>query len=326
MPAISVIMPVYNAGNHLRAAIESILHQTFTDFEFLIFNDGSTDNSKEIILSYQDNRISFYDAETNEGYTKKLNAGLEIAAGKYIARMDSDDVSLPGRFEAQYNFMEANPEIAMCGTFFDFIGGSNGIRNFNWVSQTEPDLIKINLLFDCGICHPTVMIRNAILRDHPIRYDESYEPSEDYELWIRLAGKFKLANLHEKLLRYRISEEQVSNKKNDRQRQNKFIFITGQLKRLHIEPSRIELLIHDHMFYGNAIVSFDYLPKLKSWIRKLTLANERYQVYEHPKFVTYLDQLLDLNRHSFRRQLARSDVKTKITYCLKALLRWNSIR
>lgn len=319
-------MPVYNAASHLRIAIESILYQTFTDFEFLIFNDGSTDNSKEIILSYKDKRISFYDAEINQGYTKKLNAGLEIAKGKYIARMDSDDVALPHRFEEQYNFMEANQEIALCGTFFDFIGAGDGTRNFNWVSQTEPDLVKINLLFDCGICHPTVMIRNAIFREHRIRYDASYEPSEDYELWVRLAGKFKLANLDQQLLHYRISNEQVSSKKNDKQRENKFTLITRQLRHLHIEPTGTELLIHDHMFYGNALLSFDYLPKLKTWARKLTAANEQYHIYPHARFVAYLDQLQALNYRSFRRKLAGSKLKTKFNYYIKALLRWNSIR
>src|SRR5687768_2170096 len=122
MPVISVIMPVYNTAAYLRESIESILTQTFKDFEFIIINDGSADNSEEIILGYNDQRIKYLKNEVNKGYVFSLNRALKIATGKYIARLDSDDLSLPGRLMAQYNFMENHPQVIVCGCAFESIG------------------------------------------------------------------------------------------------------------------------------------------------------------------------------------------------------------
>lgn len=326
MPAISVVMPVYNAANFLKEAIDSILNQTFRDFEFLIFNDGSTDNSRDIVLAYNDSRIQFFDDSINQGYTKRLNSGLALAQGKYIARMDADDIAFPERFERQYAFMEANQEIAVCGTFFNFIGSKDAYRNFNWVSEIDPDLVNINLLFDCAICHPTVMIRKDILQLSEIQYKVDCEPSEDYELWISLSKEFKLANLDDCLLHYRISDNQVSNNSNHQQRNNKFIFIRQQLRRLHIEPTAVELRIHDQMFYPNVILSYDYLPKVKQWADKLLAANDRYPVYDKEKFSKYLNQLIVLNTDAFKKAMQQAKLKTRLIFMLKSLLRWNSIK
>jgi glycosyltransferase involved in cell wall biosynthesis len=319
-------MPVYNAGDFLKETMDSILSQTFHDFEFLIFNDGSTDNSREIILAYNDQRIQFFDDDVNQGYTKRLNAGLELAKGKYIARMDADDIALPQRFDRQYSFMESNPDIAVCGTFFDFTGSKDADRNFNWVSETDPELVKINLLFDCAICHPAVMIRNELLLAEGIRYRVDWEPSEDYAMWISLSRNHKLANIPDRLLRYRIGDHQVSGKRNDKQRNNKFALIREQLQMLHIEPTSVELRIHDQMFYPSIILSYDYLPKMKRWAGRLRAANEQYKVYQQEKFSAYLDRLIALNVDGLRYRLKRSDLKTRLLFLLKSLLRWNSIR
>jgi len=326
MPAISVIMPVYNAADHLKEAIESILDQTFTDFEFLIFNDGSSDHSRDIVISYADNRIRFFDDPINRGYTTQLNKGLAIASGKYIARMDADDIALPTRFAQQYYFMEANPEITVCGTFFQFIGMEDRFRNFNWVSETDPDRIKINLLFDCAICHPTVIIRNEHLRSSEIKYKVALEPSEDYEMWITLSKVFKLTNLPDCLLQYRISGNQVSGKSNELQRSNKFKLIEEQLQLLNIAPTPAELRIHDQMFYSNIILSYDYMPKVKQWTNKLLAANNDCQVYHQIKFSEYLHKLIALNATAFHQKRKQSDLKSRLSLMLKTLLRWNSIK
>lgn len=326
MPVISVIMPVYNSSRFLRTAIDSILNQTFRDFEFLIFNDGSTDNSKAIILSYQDKRIKFYDDDVNLGYTTRLNCGLNIAQGQYVARMDSDDISLPARFEQQYNFLEANKDIVVCGGFFDFIENTRNSQSFNWVTNTCHDLLKINLLFDCAFCHPTVMIRNSVVKEYSIQYKKNFEPSEDYELWVNLSQKFRLANLEQKVLLYRVGENQVSNKNNERQRANKFLIIKEQLELLGITPCDVDLRIHDHMFYGTAILSYDYLPKLKAWTQRLIENNKTFKIYNQKKFEEYLYQLLSKNSVSFNEQLTNSTPKGKVIFLLKKALKWNSIR
>ena len=115
-PAVSVVMPVYNGEKYLRESIDSILNQTYTDYEFIIVNDGSNDKTEEIILSYNDNRIRYIKNEKNLQIVKSLNRGIELAKGRYIARMDADDISLPRRFEKQITFMENNLEIGVCGT------------------------------------------------------------------------------------------------------------------------------------------------------------------------------------------------------------------
>jgi glycosyltransferase involved in cell wall biosynthesis len=321
-PAISVIMPVYNSGEFLREAIDSILSQTFTNFEFLIFEDGSLDDSKQIIQSYTDNRIKLLADNQNRGIANRINQGIDIARGKYIARMDSDDVAAPNRFQLQYQYLEQHPDIALCGSFFTFIGGNA----FNWVSHQDHEMIKINLLFDGAICHPTVMARRGAFTGDLKYFNPEFEPSEDYEMWVRMSKHLKFANLPQALLQYRINGNQVSNRKNERQRHYKFVAIKEQLSHLHITPTDIELRIHDHAFYPTVITSYDYLPKVKSWFDKLKAANAIYEIYAEPQFVNYLDDLYRENQKQFVQKVRQLTIKKKAEFYLKCLLRWQSIR
>ncbi len=159
-PLVSVIMPVYNAEKYVGEAIESILNQTFTDFEFLIFNDGSTDNSSKIIKSYKDDRIIFFDYKENFGYVKHLNDGIKLAKGEYIARMDADDISLPERFQKQYDFLEKNKDVVLCGTWYRVLGTDK-----EYHTLTNNDKLSVHLFFNNGIGHPTVFFRKNILVD-----------------------------------------------------------------------------------------------------------------------------------------------------------------
>ncbi|HSZ71252.1 MAG TPA: glycosyltransferase family 2 protein, partial [Cytophagaceae bacterium] len=126
-PILSVIMPVYNAEKYVYEAIDSVLKQSFGDFEFLIYNDCSTDASRAIILSFKDSRIRLVDSPFNTGYVKHLNDGLLAARGEYIARMDADDISLPDRFKKQIDYLEQHKEVAVCGSFIEFIGSKQGL-------------------------------------------------------------------------------------------------------------------------------------------------------------------------------------------------------
>src|SRR5688572_11299683 len=153
-PKLSVIMPVFNAAPFLREAIDSILKQTFTDFEFFIFNDGSTDNSGEIITSYSDRRIIFIDSEINKGYVFWLNEGLQKSQGEYIARMDADDIAQPERFAKQLEFLDHNKEYVLCGTCYESLPGMQYTR----LPITDED-IKVKLLSVTPFCHPSVVFR-----------------------------------------------------------------------------------------------------------------------------------------------------------------------
>lgn len=205
---VSVIMGVYNGEKYLAAAIQSILDQTLTDFELLIINDGSVDRSKEIIHSFTDPRIVYVENDGNKGLIFTLNRGLELARGKYIARMDADDIALPGRLAQQFHFMEAHPAIAVSGASIELFRDGQSLGK--WRVPVSDKAIAMNLLFIPCFCHPTAMMRAEVFRMHPFRYSTDYLHAEDYELWIRLLRNgFKIGNLPQVLLRYRLHGENI---------------------------------------------------------------------------------------------------------------------
>jgi len=210
-PKISVLLPVYNAENFIAESIQSILDQTEPDFELLVIDDCSTDRSLEIIESFQDFRIILRKKKSNSGYTESLNWGIDQARGKYIARMDADDISLPQRFEKQVCFLEQHQEIAICGT--DAIVEGSKLK-FNY--PEEPEKLWANLLLGSSLIHPTIMGRTEVFKQ--FKYDITKEPAEDYDLFTRLAARGKpLANLAEPLLIYRVHNNQISNVQNQKQ-------------------------------------------------------------------------------------------------------------
>lgn len=154
MPVVSVLMPTYNAEKYLKEAIDSILNQTFTDFEFLIIDDNSKDKTKKIIGKYNDKRIKLIKGP-QKGLAAALNCGIKKAQGKYIARMDADDISLPARFEKQVNYLEAHPEITVLGTWQEHFGRWNFIHK----AKATHEECKAELLFNCDLCHSTLMFR-----------------------------------------------------------------------------------------------------------------------------------------------------------------------
>lgn len=236
VPKITVLMPVYNGERYLHESIESILTQTFTDFEFLIINDGSTDRSIDIIQTYHDPRIKLISNDKNMKLIATLNKGLKLAQGKYIARMDCDDISLPTRLEKQFLFMERNTNIGVCGSWIQLLGiGEGHIEKY----PTDSDDIQASLLFYCAIAHPTVMIRTEMLRKHNLEYDSKHLHAEDYGLWKRCSTLFPLANIPEVLLKYRIWNESVSNRFVIPKIQTLKNFVVDDLKSLGLEPEKI---------------------------------------------------------------------------------------
>jgi glycosyltransferase involved in cell wall biosynthesis len=206
MPKISVLMPIYNTKEkHLRRAVESILNQTFEDFELIIIDDSTIDNTN-IIQSYDDKRIKYYKNKTKTGVAASLNYGFKIAQGDYIARMDSDDISLPQRLEKQLSFMENNPEIDILGTYMKYIPSNRLIE----YPVENNEIEKAFLFLYCAISHPTIMIKKDTITKFDLKYNEKYTYAEDYELWLSLIGKVKFANLAEVLLYYRKHPYQAS--------------------------------------------------------------------------------------------------------------------
>ena len=212
-PLVSVIMSVYNGEKYLVQAIYSILNQTYQNFEFIIIEDCSTDNSLDILEEYakKDSRIKIIKKEKNigiKGFIENLNLGISIAKGKYIARMDQDDVSLPERFHKQVDFLENNPEITLVGAQLNLINEQNKITGEAIAALQHRDIVK-RITSQIQLFHPVIMFR----KDQNIQYREKFIYCEDYDLYLNLItqGK-KLANINEKLLHYRILESSISRK------------------------------------------------------------------------------------------------------------------
>lgn len=282
-PTVSVVMPVYNAEKYLRQAIESILNQTFKDFEFLIFNDGSTDESANIVEFYtrRDTRIIFFNYQQNTGYLKHLNQGIIEAKGKYIARMDADDISFPERFEKQVTFMEDNQEIGVCGTWFSIFSDSTTINEKVKRHPMTDIEIKIALLRYCCFGHPTIMAKTQLLKLNP--YNKDFYPAEDFDLWARLVPITKFHNIPEVLLAYRWHGDNISVTQRKAQESNTKKVQLFQLERLGIlknETSNLLMLLFggDRFFRENQ--NQVNIKTLAKNIKQILLTNKKVGLYD----------------------------------------------
>lgn len=201
-PAISVVLPVYNGLPYLRAAVESVLTQSFRDFELIVINDGSSDGSAELLAAFDDPRLRLSHQE-NRGLAATLNIGIAQARGHYIARQDQDDICLPGRFEKQVTFLDSHPHVGLLGTAAEiWVASERTARTL--CHPAESDALRFGLLFNNYFVHSSVMLRRAVF-DSVGGYaeDSARQPPEDYELWSRVARQFEVANLPDTLLAYR---------------------------------------------------------------------------------------------------------------------------
>lgn len=219
-PVISVVMPVYNTKeNDLRMAIESILNQTFSDFEFVIVNDCSTNNAEDVIFSYDDQRIRYIKNKTNLKLIETSNILIREAKCEYVARLDSDDYSAPERLEKQYKYMEEHPEIGVLGTFYVRIP-----TNMAVVMPYEPDDVELFIKY-CGNCidNSSVMFRKSIVDKYNIKYNPGALHAEDFKFWSDMSCHCRMAVLPEFLTYYRISPDGVS--ENNKEYQAKMVTV-----------------------------------------------------------------------------------------------------
>ena len=215
---ISVVMPTYNtAVPILKEAVDSILAQTFGEFEFIIVDDCSTNESREYLQDLSDPRIRLIRNETNLGVTKSLNIGLAAAKGKYIARMDADDISLPTRFKKQFAFMERHPDVIVCGCGCKNFGADSRLIP---VRETNADMetYRISALFrNPGPMHPTAFFNHTLLLKYGLKYDESLTYAQDYGLWVEIGKLGRVCMLKDTLLLRRVHENQISGKRRNEQ-------------------------------------------------------------------------------------------------------------
>jgi len=306
LPLITVLMPVYNGFKYLDEAMKSILNQTFSDFEFLIIDDGSTDQSIDQIMLYDDPRIRLVENKNNLGQSETLNKGINLATGKYIARMDQDDISMPERLKNQFEFMENNLDIDVCGSWLQLMGKYDGIVEL----ETDSERIKINLLTNQNLAHPSVMIRKSTLVKYQLNYDPTFIVGNDYDLWVRMFEYCSFANLPDPLLKFRMHDNQYSKILWEQNEVETNRILTNLLKKIGIHPDDSDLIIHKKLFTGYGIDSL-FTGEVFKHLMCLRKSNLRKNIFEPVIFNEFL-------KKKWRRFMLNK--KNKLLYWASILL------
>ncbi len=206
-PLVSILMPVFKTAPYLREAMDSMLCQTFQDFELIVLDDCSPDNAEEILDAYDDPRIVRYKGEKNVGLSNVLNVGIGMARGKYIARMDSDDISLSQRLQVQVEYLETHPDIDLVSVGMRLFGA----KEATWIRELNPEKVKIEAMFHSPVLHASSVWRKDAFEKQGLRFRQEMVPAEDYDLWVRaMLRGLKLVNLPEVLYEYRIHDAQAT--------------------------------------------------------------------------------------------------------------------
>ena len=290
MPKVSVLMPVYNAEAYLKQAIESILNQTYGDFEFLIVNDGSTDGSRAVIESFTDARIQLIDNKNNLGIAQSRNKGLDKARGEYIALMDSDDISLPQRLAKQVAFMDGHRECGVCGSWMLTIGRREGhIITY----PTDCETIRCSMFFkNKGVANPAAIIRKSFFDRLKIRYDPDLKCFSDYDFWARCLHATQFANVNEVLLNYRLHETNTDRRVPDAEQIKTLTKIRCTLlAQLGIYPAPREIEVHNSLCSMSFAPSKDFILSAAQWLRTIKTANDKLGLYANPLFASMLGEL-----------------------------------
>lgn len=288
MVDVTVLLPVYNGEEYLRETMVSILSQTYKEFEFLIVDDGSTDGTFDIIKSFNDPRIRVLKNPERLKLSGALNRGINEAKGKYIARMDGDDIAFPNRLEKQFLFLEEHPEIGVCGTGIRIFGIN--VQERNDIYPADHKAIKSYSLFDCPFCHPTVMMRKQMFEQYQLYYDGSFYPTEDFELWTRAVNRFPTANLSEVLLRYRVHDKSMTGADWDEMDKQAARAIEPLLKDMGAVCSMEEVQFHRNIGRGRscALENLQQVDRAERWLKYLFELNKDKRVYDEKALLSML--------------------------------------
>lgn len=277
---VSVIMANYNTpAEYLRQALDSILKQTYTNFEIIIVDDASTDDSLSVIESYCDKRITVLRNDHNIGLTKSLNKAIAVCKGEFIARMDLDDISEPDRFEKQIRYLQTHPKVIVCGTWAKLFGKWEKFHSSNTLCRTIPDreTYKVYQLFGNhpNIVHISAMFNHALLKQEGITYDERYLYAQDYRMWISCNEKYDCYIIPEFLVNYRVRDGAISVSRRKSQEECVFKIIQEQLDKLHLKLT--DEMKPYHILLLTSRKPYDI--RIKDWLKKIIAANERYHIY-----------------------------------------------
>ena len=305
MPKVSVIMTVYNCEKYLAQAIESIITQTFTDFEFIIISEyGSNQETQQIISNYaqKDDRIIVINNTSRLGIAASLNIGMRCAKGEYLARMDGDDISLPKRLAVQVEYMDHNKETSICGCRVLYIDGNGKELYYKDNLSADPKQIKADLLFFCFIHHPSVIFRKSAVIEHGLYYDETYNSSEDHELWIRASQVVKIAVVPDVLLKYRWHMGSAFHTGGDQQQDNCLWIMRGNMENLQIPVSDDELSYLQRTTCRESFRNHRKIEKtLNSFYTSILSKNNELMIYDEDSLRRTLAKRMYWKRHKIRR-------------------------
>lgn len=290
-PLVSILMPVYNTAPYLREAMDSMLRQTFTDFELIVLNDCSPDNAEEILDTYNDPRIVRYKGEQNVGLANILNKGMQMAKGKYIARMDSDDISMPNRLQVQVDYLEKHPDIDLCSAAMELFGEQHSISRL----LPSMDDIKITAIFYSPILHASSVWRRERFEQFGLNFEQEFVPAEDYRMWTRaLQCGLTMVNLPDVLYRYRFHAGQAT-------------------KNISLSAQKCALIRADYLtqIFPNALADF----------RQRALQMERYMKEEPEQMWRFFDEIIAYNQQTdffdstlLKKRLYRTAQSVTLTY------------
>ena len=277
VPTVSCILPVHDGEAYVREAVDSIFAQTFADFELIVVDDVSTDRTPEILASIRDPRLRVVRNAARGGIAGSCNRALTLCRGRYVARMDHDDVSLPQRFARQVAFLEAHADVAICGTWVRmFCGGWRRDRKL----EADSERIRCLFLMFNVLSHPSVMIRRDVLERHGLRYDETFESAEDYDLWTRTSWVSKLANVPQVLLLHRVHPEQISQRGKPRQLNKAELVRNRELARLGVRFEPDEEAFHRALYARELTPDEAWLAPAERWLTRILAANERTRLFD----------------------------------------------
>jgi glycosyltransferase involved in cell wall biosynthesis len=276
-PVLSIIMPVYNSVNYLAEAVESVLLQTFTNFELIIIDDASTDGSAEIISGFKDDRVKKLRNQQNQGIVYSRNRGLDRARGNFVAQFDSDDIAMPKKFEKQINFLKQNPDFGMVGSWVKMIDSEGKLMGQTWKLPAKPKLIPAIMLFRNYFVQSTIVARKEAIPSGG--YKTGYDVVEDYKMWIEIARKHMVWNLPEHLVDYRVHGASATNSDNARlDHQYKLIF-ADLFSELNIELDDDNFKTHLLIKHSGPIQNIEALRQIEEHLKLIVSQNKKMQVY-----------------------------------------------
>jgi glycosyltransferase involved in cell wall biosynthesis len=312
---VSVLMPLYNKAPYLREAIDSVLAQTFTDWELIVVDDCSSDESVSIVESYDDPRIKLHKNERNLGTAGNANRCIALSKGEYLVRFDADDICVPDRIEAQVNYMDAHPEVGVSSGHLETFGTETEV----WKLPTEDEDLRAMMLFNVPIAQGASIIRKSVLTEHSIEYDErGPNVGEDWLLWFKLAHETKLGNIDKILIKYRRGEQNITYSGNNNLYKSRTYVYRYFFKELGLPEEKTDIHFYTKPFFPTPATATTVV-EFREWLDELKAFNEKRKFFHQEKFNRILEEkwdrvfyhLPEFGKEAVKAHFAHSKVKNK---------------